>query len=134
MKNQIKVYPYIFLCSIWILISQSELSAQSITLTSPLADTTFTEGDDYFKVETNNKFDSKTRSDILQDVHFDEDSISVSNEIWSGVSQFFNASIYLVWQGFAGFSNLGHTGWRYPINTQKYTHIVVAFPFLGKAT
>jgi len=79
MKNQIKVYPYIFLCSIWILISQSELSAQSITLTSPLADTTFTEGDDYFKVETNNKFDSKTRSDILQDVHFDEDSISVSN-------------------------------------------------------
>jgi len=97
--------------------------SQTITLTSPIIDSSFLEGDDYFSAILNNPIDFDDRRDLLWEERFDEPTINVNQGNWNGTYLERDAYIFPLFHGFVGTMNSGDFGIKKPIESTKYTLI-----------
>ena len=122
MKKQILSLTFLMLVS-----ASFNLSAESFALTAPTQNVTIKEGDDFFTDVFNDPMDFDKRRDILWEEQFDENTISVSNGVWSGKTVG-SAAIYVLYQGPHGANAtqpgavaVGNNGIRKPLKASKYT-------------
>ena len=101
------------------------LWSATINIISPTSDESFKEGDNFFLTEMNNRLDFDKRRDIMWEENFDENSISIDSNIWSGTFSDTGAYIFPLFQGFPLALNTGLIGANYPIDTTKYNLVTI---------
>ncbi len=100
------------------------IHATTITLTSPTEPLTFKDGDEYFTDVLNDAIDFDKRRDIMWEENFDENTISLSDNIWQG-SYTSGGYIMPLCPGMDGAIQNGLVGNKYPIDTSKYKAVSI---------
>lgn len=116
----------------FLILSLTNLFAQSINLTSPTSATIVPEGDDFATDELGNPWDFNERRDMGWEENFVGSSVSVSNGIWRGENQVAGGHFFPLFPGFkdslfsegiSGDRKLPKYGINHKIKASKYYHL-----------
>ncbi len=100
--------------------------AATISLTSPLSDTSVKEGDDYFSDVMQYPLSSfSERRGMYWEENFTDSSINVNGGTWNGTFATAGGYVFPLFAGFPLALNTGRTGQNFPLNGSKYTYLSV---------